>query len=232
MILTLDTIHSPTIYSGSPITGDYRPAHADRNPHPASEVEMRTIEAGEAVYVLKVMRRAFFTPSLVNRVGEFWVDGFSPDFMGRGANFREARKQFEDDVHKEFQRLFALRSWEMLPEDTVRWLRLLQLIDVEEYQARRPILSREIGRVLSVRDGYEKIRWLGRGKERILALKAREMLSHFRPGVWIEAEVLRDAKSGKVKEFSKILAIPSLQSDKKPSSDSNATTAKLPPTQL
>ncbi len=72
---------------------------------------------------------------------------FGSKLVGVGSSPAEALEQWKKEVHAEFQRLYAKRYFEMDENDRRDWSRLLQVIDVNEYRERAPMIVRAVGRI-------------------------------------------------------------------------------------
>lgn len=71
----------------------------------------------------------------------------SSKLVGVGGTPAEALEQWEKEVHAAFQRLYAKRYFEMDESERQDWSRLLQVIDVNEYRERAPMVMRAVGRI-------------------------------------------------------------------------------------
>ncbi len=92
--------------------------------------------------------------------GEFLVEGFSPQFIGRGATYNEAKRDWLISVHSACQDLMTKRPFEMSANDLQKWKVISSRIDVPTYRNQTPIQTHQFGRVRwDVRPYPSKIHW-------------------------------------------------------------------------
>jgi hypothetical protein len=150
---------------------------------------LKEIVTASCTYPLRKKTVAMFLP----RSRQFWVEGFSPTFVGKGATPAEARQDWELSVHKRFQELFNMRSFEMNSDDSKDWEILSTYIDVAVYRNRTPLVSRQFGSVSQMRPYPTQIRWDNGRFERVTASQIGfpDFIT-FKAGQRFEAIVERD----------------------------------------
>lgn len=166
-----------------------------------SGVPIDSVSIGKTKYQFRVPSLGYFLPMGSPNSPAFFVNAFGSDFVGHGASPSDAKRSWEEEFHREFQRLFAMRDWEMDASDRRRWERIQNWIDVELYRSTTPLVGREIGQILSTDPGRRKIQWVDGRRE---AFDLEIVPGHFvaiRPGMWFEAQVERDAVSGQLRQI-------------------------------
>jgi hypothetical protein len=128
-----------------------------------------------------------------------WSPSLGLDCSGRATSPVGAREEWGRQVHATFQRLYAKRPVHMTPDETALWYRIGAIVNVAAYRDMTPLALREIGQVRFGRLPYpHKIEWIY-GREDIIRLEnGPPELAGFKPGQWIEADVLRDHRSGQL----------------------------------
>jgi hypothetical protein len=159
---------------------------------PGGTVPLSHLQVGETDYRLRRPVQGTFV--LAGGVSwEFWVEGFSPLFIGQGPHAEAAYLDWRDQVHVAFQDLYRKRPFEMTQEEREKWTILEDLIDVVGYRNETPVLVRQLGQVTQGRPWPRQITWVDGAKEHDLdlALMPDEFAS-YKPGQWFEAIVERD----------------------------------------
>ena len=175
----------------------------DRSPIDSltSGQQIDEVRIGRTKYQFRVATRGFFLPAGPTSTGEFYVDGFSPDIVGRGQSPSAARKNWEEEFHQDFQRLYAMRGWEMNSTDKRRWQRINEWIDVDLYRNTTLIVAREIGRITRLSPHKRLIQWIDGRKERFEFGKVPGPFAAYELGTWFEAQVQRDGLSGRLRSI-------------------------------
>jgi hypothetical protein len=173
-------------------------------------IPLSEISIGETRYRLREPLCGKFLPG-ESVPCEFWVDRFSPTFVGKGIHAQDAYRDWRDQVHEAFQDLYRRRPFELTSEDRARWNVLESLIDVVSYRNETPMVVRQIGKVSQARPLPRKVTWIdGRSDYVSLELMPPEFAS-YRPGQPFEADVERDPRTGRllrVRYVRRIKAIP------------------------
>jgi hypothetical protein len=212
MILAISTKPAPSDYAPRSVT------HAIPNLREsslggfsvASEILIEEIRVGPTVYPLGAPTRGYFLPPRATCGGKFWVDGFSPKFAGEGETVLTARTDWEENVHSEFQRLYAMRDFEMSDADRETWGLLAERIDVELYREMTPLIGREIGKVMAATPGRRRIQWLDGMSDDFTLSQVPGAFAAYKAGSWFEAQVVRNPLNGRFMEILSAQRITSL----------------------
>jgi len=122
-----------------------------------------------------------------------WAREIGLAYEGEGSTPREARQNWERLVHADFQRLYAMRPFEMEEPDRAKWASLLSVIDVNGFRERSPLSIRQIGRVRWRHFPYPvEIDWIDGGAEKVPMDKAPPEFAGYKPGQWVEAVCRRE----------------------------------------
>jgi hypothetical protein len=178
---------------------------------PGGTIPLSQIQIGEAIYHLRSPVQGEFVP---DRGGtwEFWAEGFSPMFVGRGPQTDSAFQDWRDQVHECFQELYRKRPFEMMADERARWKVLEDLIDVAAYQNETPILVRQIGQVTKARPLPRQITWADGTKESNINLdQMPDEFAAYKPGQWFEAIVERDPLTRRIRRVRYVKRVPSLR---------------------
>jgi len=138
--------------------------------------------------------------------------------VGRGASPELARQEWKRCFHAEFQRLYAMRPFEMAEDDRSKWQSLVNLVDVVDYRMSTPTTLQEIGCVRHPHASYpSQMCWIDGREERFDLDQVPSQMAGFKPGQWVEAAVERDAAG-------RLLRILHVQKISTPPSDQAAQT--------
>ncbi len=179
---------------------------------PGGSVHLSQVQVGETTYPLRRPVRSVSVPN--GRGGwEFWVDGFSPRFVGRGACAEAAYRDWRDQVHEAFQALYRMRPFEMGPDERQAWDVLEGLIDVIGYQNDMPVLVRQLGQITQARPLPRQITWVDGTKETDIDLgRMPDEFAGYKPGQWFEAIVERDPRTWRLRRVRFVQRTPSIPS--------------------
>lgn len=158
---------------------------------PGGTIPVSEIQVGETTYRL---RRPAPGEFISTRGGfwEFWVEGFSPAFIGQGRAAEEAYDNWRDQVHESFQDLYRKRPFEMTEEERGKWDALEDRIDIVGYRNEAPVLVRQLGQLTQARPFPRRITWID-GTTDLVRLEAMPgEFAGYKPGQWFEAIVERD----------------------------------------
>jgi hypothetical protein len=126
-----------------------------------------------------------------------WSPNIGAECSGKASSIGEAQDEWAKQVHASFQRLYAMRPVHMSPNEAALWARLESVVDVCTYRDTTPIALREIGRVRYGRFQYpHTIEWIHGRKDTINLNQAPAELAGCKIGQWIEADVLRQPRTG------------------------------------
>lgn len=157
-----------------------------------SDTIRSTLDEIQVAGVTYPLRRSS-TVSFIPGIGEFLVEGFSPAFVGHGATFEAARRDWLLSIHSGFQELLHKRPFEMSPDDVYRWSVLSSRIDVTVYRNQTPIQVRQYGRISQARPYPRQIQWENGERESInVEQVASPDFVTFKSGQPVEAIVARD----------------------------------------
>ncbi len=198
------------VYTVSPQAADTPWCRSGAGFLPGGSMPLSQIQVGEALYHLR--RPVQGMPILVGRAEwEFWVEGFSPLFVGRGTHAEAAYRDWCDQVHEAFQDLYRQRPFDMAPDDLKKWDVLQDLIDVAAYQNEAPVLVRQLGQITQARPKPRQITWADGSKENNIDLRLLpEEFAGYKPGQWFEAIVERDPITWRLRRVRFVQRVPSL----------------------
>ena len=187
----------------SVIAGDVRTDTLDRQSwapsgfFPGGVIPLSDIQIGETCYRLRELLNGEFL-SAEDFTCEFWVDGFSPQFVGKGTRAHDAYRDWRDQVHEAFQDLYRKRPFEMSEEDTERWQVLENSIDVVGYRNETPVVIRQVGQVTRTRPKHRQITWIDGKTEPFNLDNWPGEFAGYKPGQPLEADVERDPLTWKM----------------------------------
>jgi len=117
-----------------------------------------------------------------------------PSIVGRGDSISAAVSNFQEEFHRRFQELFAMRPFEMQDAEIVDWNGLSQMVDVEKYRRSVPIRVRRFGLVNANASGRHHVKWEGATDAVSIDLKDFPAeFAGYKTGQPFEAIVLLDA---------------------------------------
>jgi hypothetical protein len=123
-------------------------------------------------------------------------------YVGHGDTPFAAHREWEDRVHAEFQRLYAMRPFEMEQDEKSKWQLLLSIIDVHQYRENTPLELRQIGQVRWGRFPYPKrVIWIDGREDQISLDRVPGEVAGYKTGQWFEADVKRDPKDNRLIEI-------------------------------
>lgn len=149
---------------------------------------MNELRVGGVNYPLRRPCLTTFVPG----AKEFFVEGFSPLFVGHGTTPKAAREDWLLTVHAAFQELSSLRPFEMTPRDELRWKVLSSRIDVTVYRNQTPIQIRQFGIVSKARPHPVQVQWENGQREAIRLKQVSPEFVTYKAGQPFEAIVSRD----------------------------------------
>lgn len=150
------------------------------------------LEIGDTAYPLRSQLFGTFYPGRFGGDGEFIVPELFPNFIGRGRDLNDAFLDWRDQVHCQFQALFAKRPFEMTGLEKATWQLLESHIDVSTYRATTPLTIRQIGKVVGARPNPDLIEWEDGLKEKVRLDQMPGEFATYKPGQPFEAVVARD----------------------------------------
>jgi hypothetical protein len=125
--------------------------------------------------------------------GQFLVLEFFPNFVGVGRNMNDAFLDWRNQVHCQFQELYAKRPFKMTESEKATWQLLESQIDVTAYRMTTPLTVRQIGKVAArVRPLPELIEWENGRLEKVRLDQMPGEFAAYKPGQPFEAIVARD----------------------------------------
>jgi hypothetical protein len=168
------------------------------------------LEVGDTVYSLRSQLLGTFYPGRFHVDGVFVVPELFPVFIGRGRNSHDAFLDWRDQVHCQFQILFAKRPFEMTSSEKETWHLLDSLFDVTAYRASTPLTVRQIGKVLQLRPYPKVIKWDNGKREEVRLDQMPAEFAAFKSGQPFVAIVVRDPTDFRLLKVTHIERIPSL----------------------
>ena len=173
--------------------------------------EFGDVQVGSARYRLRSSLLASFYPMINGPEGRLMVTPALLPIVGNGAIFDEAWRDWADQFHVRFQTLFAMRPWEMQPEQNDEWERIEQMVDVEAYRRETPYVVRQIGELTHRRPIPDRIRWEDGRHERVTLDQMPPEFAGLHEGQRFEAEVVRDAVTGRMIHAIVVRRLPALR---------------------
>ncbi len=163
---------------------------------------------------------------------EFVAEELGSFFFGRGVSPTEARQDWLDRVHADFQRLFRTRPFEMTEDDAAKWDKLRSVIDVALYRRTTPITERQIGYVDQARPLPKRIAWIDGQKDRVSFDQMPPEFAAMKAGQWFEASVQRNPVTReliRVVDLRRISTIHSMSSEQREEFWNSLPKARLEP---
>jgi hypothetical protein len=179
-------------------------------------VPIQKLEVGETVYPLRRATRGTFFPGSGGEPGEFWVEGFSPPFVGEGTTPDEAFSNWRNQVHVRFQELYVKRPFELDVAEAATWKVLTEQINVGVYANQTPFKVKQFGQVQRARPWPELIRWENGSGESVRLDQMPGEFASYKAGQCFEALAVRDPVNFRLLrvEFIKRTARPAALSQK------------------
>lgn len=157
-----------------------------------TERQLSTLTVGDARYKLRHNRMGYFLPG-ANRTSEFIVPAI--EYVGEGMTVDEAFDDWVEQVHIDFQSLFAMRPFEMDKGQIAKWACLSEFIDVPAYRAATPMKIRRTGVVQDARPSHHEVKWEDGTTERVSINQMPGEFASYKPGQPFEAIVVYDHSS-------------------------------------
>lgn len=178
---------------------------------------MEMIRVGKTKY--RLVRPVRPISSMTARGWTCWSRPLGAKYQGLGSSPLRALEAWQGNVHAAFQKLYAMRQFEMTDEERQDWARLIQIIDVAEYRDRAPLIMRAIGRVRYWKGtpNPSAIEWIDGRRDRIPAWdKVPADFATLKPGAWIDAVVHRHPKTNvllRIIDARRIATVPVMSPD-------------------
>lgn len=196
-MLAPGTMPAATFYEHSAGAYDDRWYGQDQSAN-ATSAELDRVQVGNACYRLVEPLELIF--GWIEGIWACYSDRF--DYVGRGSTPAEARRDWEGRFHARFQALYSKRPFEMTSAENRRWGELLSVVDVAAYREETPLSIRQIGQVRYGHMSYPtRIDWLDGGRDNVDLDAAPPEFASCRSGQWIDAVVVRDASTNKLKRI-------------------------------
>jgi hypothetical protein len=172
----------------------------DGYPFGVSSRTFDSLRFGHTAYPLRGPLQGVFSPATGKPEGEFAVYGFEGMVVGEGRTPNGAFEDWVKRFHVAFQRLFAMRPFEMAAEDKRLWGVMQDRVDVERYRADRPLIVRQQGTVVKGDAFPQMIRWEDGTKERVPLERMPPEFATYKCGQPFEAVVHRDPITNKIRK--------------------------------
>jgi hypothetical protein len=157
------------------------------------------IRFGRTTYHMRQPVQGVFSSSETSTAGgEFLMEGFPSEIVGRGCKPDEAYHDWATQFHTTFQRLLVMRPFEMSNADRHVWDSIQRVIDVERYRADQPLVVRQVGKVSVARSYPQVITWEDGTKERVRLKRMPGEFATFKAGQPFEAIVHRHSVTHKI----------------------------------
>ena len=178
------------------------------------DVLQRTLDdvrVSETVYRARSTLLATFYPRTRGVNGELAMTPCSLQIVGIGKNFDEAQRDWNSQFHVRFQTLLAKRPWEMTVEEKDEWGQIELLVDVAAYRRETPYVIRQIGVLTHRRPIPDQIRWEDGRQEGVWLEQMPPEFAGLHEGQRFEAEVVRDAVTGRMLRTIVVRRLPALR---------------------
>lgn len=164
---------------------------------PAPRRTVRQVQVGESLYLLRRHIEGQFLPD--GQAGwEFHAEELAPQLVGKGETQEAALEDWQKQVHVTFQRLYRKVAFEMSDPERALWAAVEQAIDLEGYEARTPLVLRQIGQLVQVYPSPYKVRWTDNRAEIVDLSAMPGDFAGFPQGQWFEAITERDRRTGRL----------------------------------
>jgi hypothetical protein len=172
---------------------------------------IREIRVGDTQYALRQ------PVTILPTIGENnqWICRLQgcAELVGTGKDRTDAFRNLQEVFHAAFQRLYAMRLFEMDDQDIRIWSYLTSITDVADYKQRTPLQVREIGQIsFKKRSIPTQIRWIDGRKEPIYLQFVPDEMAGYRPGQWFESVSHRHPENGKLIRIASCQRIPAIHS--------------------
>lgn len=173
---------------------------------PGQALQETSATGGEMLDKIRFEDTTYRCPNLVRlhyqfdgQVWNCWAREIAGVCIGEGYTPKLARDDWYQRFHAEFQRLFAMRPFEMTSDDSRNWETILSVVDVVEYRQNKPLSVREIGCVRFPRTPYpSQMNWIDGRKEAFSLHQVPAELAGCKPGQWVDAIIEREPRTGKL----------------------------------
>ncbi len=177
---------------------------------PGGTLPVSEIPVGQVTYRLRSPVQGYFVRQPDGSC-EFWVDGFSPTFVGHGNRVNEAYQDWRDIVHENFQDLHGKRPFEMDEAEQRQWRVLEEMIDIVGYRNETPVVVRQIGQVTQARPLPRQITWVDGRRELVRFDVMPPEFASYKAGQYFEADVERDSLTDKLRSVRHIMKLSSVR---------------------
>lgn len=144
MYITTDGQLNPAVVRAMDYSAEYQERMLDiSDAFETSVHSMSTVRFGTFVYPAKKALQCYF----IRAKQEFVVEGLSPDFVGKGATIETAREDFCHSLHAGIQELIYKRPFEFPPNESERWQRINDAIDITVFKNHTPLVVQQYGTV-------------------------------------------------------------------------------------
>ncbi len=154
-----------------------------------------SLRFGETEYHLRRPVEGSFYPGVGQELGEFCVRELGSPIVGKGRTPERAYQDWLEHFHVEFQRLYAMRAFEMDDSERQIWRDIEDKVDVARYRMEQPLIVRQQGTVVRARPYPEMVRWEDGTREKIVLRRMPGEFATYKPGQPFEAIVHRDPLS-------------------------------------
>jgi hypothetical protein len=165
-------------------------------------VRRRTVQQfqiGETVYPLRRPVEGECSPKPAGG-WEFRAREVGLQLIGQGDSPEKAFGDWEEQIHVAFQRLYRKVPFEMSAPERAQWEALAKAVDVEAYEARTPLVLRQLGQLTRAHPDPYEIRWLDNRAETVDLAVLPPEFAQFKPGQWLEAITERDRRTWRLRK--------------------------------
>jgi hypothetical protein len=164
---------------------------------------------GQTEYRLRSPLEGVFKPATAGgEDGDFSVEGFQGFILGQGPTPNEAYEDWLKQFHVAFQRLYAMRPFEMDASEQRLWDMIESRIDVEQYRNSQSLVVKQEGKVVRARPYPEVIEWEDGTRERVALQRMPAEFAGYRAGQPFEAVIHRDPVSYKIRKVDYVKRLP------------------------
>jgi hypothetical protein len=137
-------------------------------------------------------------PPREDRIWRAQAEGVPSEIVGRGKSSDEAVHDWRKRLRATTMRYLEMRPFEMSEEDRELWNKLQSMIDISRYRETKPLVVRQLGKIVKLRERVTVVRWEDGVREQVDRSLFDELFSRFRIGQSFEAIVTRHPKTFRI----------------------------------
>jgi hypothetical protein len=165
------------------------------------EYPEKEIPLGLTHYSLKKILSFRFYPAITAPLGALISDDLDDRIVGAGETFTPAFAEWKYILHEVFQNLLLKSPSEMTEEEKETWSILKQMIDVDRYLAKRPVIDHQSGTILQKEFHRTFVRWESGHQEWISVESTLDSFVTLTENTRFEAIFHRDPKTLQIRKM-------------------------------